>query len=102
MSRCSVLMTKFPCLQEMPPSEPVEQGDEGDWDTVGEAAGGSCSPAPTVEELLAQMERHPLLLRGARNPLLLLLRRQRLQRRRRRRLPRRDCLTLPVSLAPQP
>jgi hypothetical protein len=37
MSRCSVLMTKFPCLQEMPPSEPVEQGDEGVWDTVGES-----------------------------------------------------------------
>jgi hypothetical protein len=44
-------------LQEMPPSEPVEQGDEDVWDTVGEAAEGSRSPAPTVEELLAQMER---------------------------------------------
>jgi hypothetical protein len=51
--------------------EPVDQGNEGEWDTVGEAA-GSRSPAPTVEELLAQMERQPLLLRGARNPLLLL------------------------------
>jgi hypothetical protein len=29
MSRCSVLMTKFPCLQEMLPSDPIEQGDEG-------------------------------------------------------------------------
>jgi hypothetical protein len=47
---------KFPCLQELPPTEPVDQGDEGEWDTVGEAA-GSRSPAPTVEELLAQMER---------------------------------------------
>jgi hypothetical protein len=46
-------MTKFPCLQEMPPSEPVEQGDEDVWDTVGEAAEGSRSPAPTVEKLLA-------------------------------------------------
>jgi hypothetical protein len=53
MSRCSVLMTKFPYLQEMPPSEPVEQGDEGVWDTVGEATEGSRSPTPTVEELLA-------------------------------------------------
>jgi hypothetical protein len=42
----------------MPPTEPVEQGDEGEWDMVGEAA-GSRSPAPTVEELLAQMERQP-------------------------------------------
>jgi hypothetical protein len=45
-------------LQELPPTEPVEQGDEGERNTVGEAA-GSRSPAPTVEELLAQMERQP-------------------------------------------
>jgi hypothetical protein len=51
-------MKKFPCLQEFLPTEPVDQGDEGEWDTVGEAA-GSRSPAPTVEELLAQMERQP-------------------------------------------
>jgi hypothetical protein len=51
-------MKKVPCLQELPPTEPVEQGDEREWDTVGEAA-GSRSPAPTVEELLAQMERQP-------------------------------------------
>jgi hypothetical protein len=38
--------------------EPTDQGDEGEWDTVGEAT-GSRSPAPTVEELLAQMERQP-------------------------------------------
>jgi hypothetical protein len=47
--------------------EPVEEGDEGGWDTVGELA-GSRSPAPTVEELLAQLERHPLLHRGAQSP----------------------------------
>jgi hypothetical protein len=51
-------MEKFPCLQELPPTEPVDQGDEGEWDTVGDVA-GSRSPAPTVEELLAQMERQP-------------------------------------------
>jgi hypothetical protein len=51
-------MKKFPCLQELPLMEPVDQGDEGEWDTVGEAA-GSRSPAPTVEELLAHMERQP-------------------------------------------
>jgi hypothetical protein len=38
--------------------EPTDQGDEGEWDMVGEAA-GSRSLAPTVEELLAQMERQP-------------------------------------------
>jgi hypothetical protein len=46
-------------MQEVPPAEPVEEGDEGGWDTVGEPA-GSRSPAPTVEELLAQLERQPV------------------------------------------
>jgi hypothetical protein len=59
---------KFPCLQEMPPSEPVEQGDEGVWDTVGEAAEGSRSSTPTVEELLAQMERQPPAAQGSTEP----------------------------------
>jgi hypothetical protein len=62
-----MLMTKFPYLQEIPPSEPVEQGDEGNWDTVGEAAGNR-SPAPTVEELLAQMERQPPAAQGSTEP----------------------------------
>jgi hypothetical protein len=57
VSRVHLLM-KFPCLQELPPTEPIDQGDECEWDTVGEAA-GSRSPAPTIEELLAQMERQP-------------------------------------------
>jgi hypothetical protein len=61
-------MTKFPCLQEVPPSDPVEQGVESDWDTVGEAAGGSRSRAPTVEELLAQMERQPPVAQGSIEP----------------------------------
>jgi hypothetical protein len=43
-------------MQEVPPTEPVEEGDEGEWDTVGEPAGNR-SPAPTVEELIAQLER---------------------------------------------
>jgi hypothetical protein len=75
VSRVHVSTMKFPCLQEMPPTELVEQGDEGGWDTVGGAA-GSRSPAPTVEELLAQMERQPPAAQGARNPLLLLRKRQ--------------------------
>jgi hypothetical protein len=52
----------------MPPSDPVEQGIEGDWDTVGEAAGGSRSPAPTVEELLAQMECQSPIAQGSTEP----------------------------------
>jgi hypothetical protein len=55
-------------LQEMPPSDPVEQDDDGDWDTVGEPAGGSRSPAPTAEELLAQLERQPPAAEGGAEP----------------------------------
>jgi hypothetical protein len=62
-----VLTTELPCLQELPPTEPVDQGDEGEWDTVGEAA-RSQSPAPTVEELLAQMERQPPTAQGSTKP----------------------------------
>jgi hypothetical protein len=68
MSRCCVLTTKFPCLQEMVPSDPVEQGDEDDWDTMGEQAVGSRSPAPTVEELLAQLSPHPPVAEGSTEP----------------------------------
>jgi hypothetical protein len=59
MSQYCILTMEFPCLQEVPPSDPVEQGDEGDWDTVGEPAGASRSPAPTVEDLLAQLSGQP-------------------------------------------
>jgi hypothetical protein len=52
----------------MPPSDPVEQGDEGDWDTVGEPAGGSRSPAPTVEELVAQLMHRPPVAEGSTEP----------------------------------
>jgi hypothetical protein len=45
-------------MQEVPPTEPVEEGDEGEWDTEGEPA-GSRSPAPTIEELIAQLECQP-------------------------------------------
>jgi hypothetical protein len=45
-------------MQEVPLAEPVEEGDEGVWDTVGEPA-GSRSPAPTIEDILAQLERQP-------------------------------------------
>jgi hypothetical protein len=45
-------------VQEVLPTESVEEGDEGMWDPVGEPAGNR-NPAPTVEELLAQLERQP-------------------------------------------
>jgi hypothetical protein len=65
--RVLLLMSSPPCMQEVPPAEPVEEGDEGRWDTVGEPA-GSRSPAPTVEELLAQLERHPPAPQGSTEP----------------------------------
>jgi hypothetical protein len=54
-------------MQEVPPTEPVEEGDEGVWDTVGGLA-GSRSPAPTVEEILAQLERQPPAPQGSTEP----------------------------------
>jgi hypothetical protein len=54
-------------MQEVPPTEPVEEGDEGECDTVGEPA-GSHSPAPTVEELIAQLERQPPAHQGGTEP----------------------------------
>jgi hypothetical protein len=63
-----LLTAKFLCLQEMPLSDPVEQGDEGDWDTVGEPAGASRSPAPTIDELLAQLSGQPPIAEGTAPP----------------------------------
>jgi hypothetical protein len=62
-----LLMSSLPCLQEVLPTEPVEVGDEGEWDTVGEPA-RSRSPAPTVEELIAQLERQPPAPQGSTEP----------------------------------
>jgi hypothetical protein len=45
----------FEFLQEIPPSDPVDQGEGEDWETVGEPAERSRSPAPTIEELVSQM-----------------------------------------------
>jgi hypothetical protein len=49
-----MLTTKFHCFQEIPPSDPVDQGDEGEWETVGELAGRSRSPAAAVIEVEPQ------------------------------------------------
>jgi hypothetical protein len=47
---------------------PRRAGGEGDWDTVGEPAGASRSPAPTVEELVAQLTRQPPVAEGSTEP----------------------------------
>jgi hypothetical protein len=49
-----MLTTKFHCVQEIPPSDPVEQGDEGGWETVGEPAERSRRPAPAMPETMPQ------------------------------------------------
>jgi hypothetical protein len=54
-------------MQEVPPAEPVAEGDEGGWDTVGEPA-GSRSPAPTIEELLVQLEHQSPAPQGSTEP----------------------------------
>jgi hypothetical protein len=41
--------------QEIPSSDPVDQGGGEDWDTVVGSAERSRSPAPTVEELVSRM-----------------------------------------------
>jgi hypothetical protein len=84
-------------LQDVPPTEPTDEGDEGEWDTVGEPTGDRSS-APTVEELLAHVERQPPAphwsteqeRRRVLHRLPLLQKRQRPQRRKRRRPPRLD------------
>jgi hypothetical protein len=42
-------------LHEIPSSDPVDQGEGDDWDTVGEPTERSLSLAPTVEKLVSQM-----------------------------------------------
>jgi hypothetical protein len=42
-------------LQEIPSSDPIDQGEGDDWDMVGEPTERSRSPAPTIEELVAQL-----------------------------------------------
>jgi hypothetical protein len=41
--------------QEIPSSDPVDQGEGDDWETVGEPAERSRNPAPTIEELVSWM-----------------------------------------------
>jgi hypothetical protein len=50
-----MLTTEFQVLAADSASDPVDQGDEGDWETVGELAERSHRPAPTVEELVSQL-----------------------------------------------
>jgi hypothetical protein len=42
----------FQLAQEIPSSDPVDQGKEDDWDTVGAPTERSLSPAPTIVEVV--------------------------------------------------
>jgi hypothetical protein len=92
---------KLHCVQEIPPSDPVEQGDEGDWDTVGEPAGGSRSPAPTVEELVAQLTRQPPVAEGSSEPATVVAE-EPAAIEAQEEAPAEAGLTSPVSSVPQP
>jgi hypothetical protein len=39
-------------LQEIPSSDPMDLGEEDDWDMVGGAIERSLSPAPTIREVV--------------------------------------------------
>jgi hypothetical protein len=45
----------FELSQEIPSSDPADQGEEDDWGTMGEPTERSRSPAPAIEEPLPQM-----------------------------------------------
>jgi hypothetical protein len=49
---------------------PRRQRDEGNGDTVGETARARCSPAPTVEELVAQLTCQPPVAEGSTEPVV--------------------------------
>jgi hypothetical protein len=40
--------------QDIPSSDPADQGDEENWDTVGGATERSLSPTPTIEEVVPE------------------------------------------------
>jgi hypothetical protein len=54
-------------LQEVPPTEPVEQGDEGEWNTVGNLLGVVAQP-PLSKSSWSRWSANPMLLKGARRP----------------------------------
>jgi hypothetical protein len=101
VSRVDVLTAELPCLQELPPTEPVDQSDEGEWDTVGEAV-GSHSPAPTVEELLAQLERQPPATQESTEPAAAAAEEVVAAEAQRRHPPRVDWWTSLASSTPRP
>jgi hypothetical protein len=65
IARVPLLMSSLPCMQEVPPTEPVEEGDEGVWDTVGGPPEVIVRP-PLSRSSWRSWSASPLLHRGAR------------------------------------
>jgi hypothetical protein len=40
--------------QDIPSSDPVDQGEDDNWDTVGGPTERSLNPAPTIEEVVPE------------------------------------------------
>jgi hypothetical protein len=49
-----MLTIEFGVVADIPSSDPVDQGEEDNWDTVGGATERSLSPAPTIEEVVPE------------------------------------------------
>jgi hypothetical protein len=62
-----LLTSSLPCMQEVPPAEPVEEGDEGVWDTVGSQLEAVVQP-PLLRTSWRSWSASPLLHKGTRDP----------------------------------
>jgi hypothetical protein len=120
MSRVHLLTMNFPCLQELPPTEPLIRVTKASGTRWGNPLGVVAQP-PLSKSSWRRWCASPLLLKGARSPqpllqkkgwpqerrralhrLLVLQKGQRPQRRKRKRPPRLDWWTLPAFSAPRP
>jgi hypothetical protein len=54
--------------QDIPSSDPVDQVEEDNWDTVGGATERSLNPAPTVEETVPEMAQQATVTAELRAP----------------------------------
>jgi hypothetical protein len=82
VARVHLLTMNFPCLQEVPPTEPVDQGDEGEWTRWGRPL-GVVAQSPLSKSFWRRWSASPLLVKRARSLQLLLRRKWWPQKRRR-------------------
>jgi hypothetical protein len=65
--RVRLLTSSLPCMQEVPPAEPVEEGDEGVWDTWGNQLEVVVQP-PLLKKSWRNWSTSPQLHKGAQDP----------------------------------